>query len=187
MSSFFPWLDKIFEYIWQFVPKPYLVIWTHRAVRYRRGGKPVLVMPGVRWYWPLTTLVKVINITWRAEEFKSKSIMTKDGITVACGYTMVYRVKNPVRADSSVDDYQQTIGEIGEAYLRPIIGGHTFDELKEMNSRTSDELGSLDLALMRNLPKDVRKYGIQVSYCRVHTIARARNLFITHEGDIMTG
>ena len=173
MGGAFEWLNKIFEYLWIFVPRPYLIISTHRAVRYRRGRKPVLVMPGVRWYWPLTTMVKVINITLRAEEFKSRVYTTKDAKSVALAYTMVYRVSNPVKADSSCDNYEQTIGELGESVLLPIVASNTLQELLDELAKDLEECG-LNATFTATARKMARRFGVRVMYCRVHTFASTR-------------
>lgn len=78
MESAFAWLNKLFDYLWQFVPRLYLVIWTCRSVKYRRGKMPFLEKPGVHWYWPVTTMVKIINIMVRAQEFLPTAYTTRD-------------------------------------------------------------------------------------------------------------
>lgn len=180
MGGAFEWLNRIFEYLWAFVPRPYLVVSTHRAVRYRRGRKPVLVMPGLRWYWPLTTLVKVINITLRAQEFRSHVYTTKDGKSIAVAYTMVYLVSNPVKADSSCDNYEQTLGEIGESILSPVIASSTLQELLDQLADDTEECG-FNATVTTVARKMAKRFGVRVTYCRVHTFAATRVIKLLQE------
>ncbi|OGN05929.1 MAG: hypothetical protein A2746_02415 [Candidatus Yanofskybacteria bacterium RIFCSPHIGHO2_01_FULL_44_22] len=170
MDGAFEWLNKIFQYFWQFVPRPYLITWVNRGVRYRRGKPPILVKPGVRWYWPLTTEVKVINVTLQAQEFHATVYTTRDGKSFSLGYTLVFTVSDPVIADSSTDNYVQTIGELAESILSPIVASHTFLELLEMIAK-SPRRGSLDAILSRKTRTAMKTYGINVTYCRVNTFS----------------
>lgn len=173
MENAFEWLNKIFQYIWQFVPKPYLVIWTQRGVRYRRGNKPVLVKPGFRWYWPLTTQVRIHDVVLQAEEFHPTVYTTRDGKAFAIGYSMVFTLEDPVLADSATDNFLQTIGELAESVLSPIVASHTFAEILSMISK-SPKRGSLDAMLSRKARKMCLPFGVRVSYCRCHTFAPTR-------------
>lgn len=181
MEGAFAWLDRLFSYLGQFVPRPYLVSWTHRGVRYRRGGKPVLVEPGFRWYWPLTTSVTTINITLAADEFQAHVYTTKDGKPVVLAFTMVYWVHDPVLAHSTCDDYRQTIGELGESVLSPIVASQTFQQLLDGLALDKDRKG-LNALFTKAARIMVRQFGIKVKYCRVHTFAGSRVLKLFQEG-----
>lgn len=175
MENAFAWLNKIFEYLGQFVPRPYLIISTHRAVRYRRGKAPVLVNPGLRWYFPLTTMVKVINVMLRADEFRPHAYTTRDGKSVVLAYTMVYWVEDPVLADSSCDDYLQTIGELGEAVLSPVVASRTFQELLDELAKDRNHEG-LNATFTSEAQQVISEFGVTVKYCRVHTFSMVRVL-----------
>jgi regulator of protease activity HflC (stomatin/prohibitin superfamily) len=180
MEHAFQFLDKLFEYVWQFVPRPYLVIWTHRAVRFRRGKEAVLIGPGVRWYWPLTTFVRVINVTLEADEFKPHVYTTKDAKSVSVAYTMVYWVHDPVRAATSSDNYEQTIAELGESVLSPIVATKTFQELLEMLGKDAHHHG-LNALFTKKARVMCKQFGVRVKYCRVHTFSIARVIKLFQE------
>lgn len=170
MNGALEWLNKIFEYLGHFIPRLYLVTWVNRGVRYRRNKPPVLVQPGVRWYWPLTTEVKIINITLQAQEFNPTVYTTRDGKSFSLGFTLMFNVNDPVMADSSTDNYAQTIGELAESILSPVVASHTFSELLEMIAK-SPRQGSLDAILSRKSRILMKKFGVNVSYCRVNTFS----------------
>ena len=118
----------------------------------------------------MTTSVKVINITDRAEEFVPTELVTKDGKSICIGYSMVYRVSNPVLADSKVDDYEQTMGELAETVLTPFVLAHTYREiLHALADQTTEH--SLNRMITMAITVILKPYGIKVRWARVRTAA----------------
>ena len=49
MEAVFGWLGQLISYLSSWIPRPFLVNVTQRAVRFRRGNEPALLEPGLHW------------------------------------------------------------------------------------------------------------------------------------------
>jgi regulator of protease activity HflC (stomatin/prohibitin superfamily) len=167
MENAFAWLNAIFQYFGQFVPQFFLVKWTERGVRYRRGNFPKEILPGLHWFWPLTTHVEKAEIVWRWDEFNATTLTTLDGKPLSIGYTMSWRIADIVKAHTETDANFQTLGEMAELPLAQIVHTKTYDQLRAMLSLPLGKRNSLDGLLTRRVRREVKRFGVEVGYCRV--------------------
>jgi regulator of protease activity HflC (stomatin/prohibitin superfamily) len=182
VESAFAWLNAIFNYFGQFVPKFYHVKWTERAVRYRRGNFPTEVGPGVRWYFPLTSHVEKAEVVWSVQEFKPTTLTTRDNHTMSVGYTMMYRVTDIVTTHTSTDNFLNSLGELAELPLADIWHSHQRDELREMAAlKPGARRSELDRMLTRRARALCSFLGVRIKYCRVNFDANARVIKLLQE------
>lgn len=167
MENAFAWLNAIFSYFGQFVPQFFLVKWTERGVRYCRGKFPTEVLPGLHARWPVTTQVEVTEIVWRWDEFNATTLTTLDGKSLSIGYTMSWRITDIVKAHTETDAILQTIGEMAELPLAHIVHAKTYAQLRAMLAIPLGKRNSLDGLLTRRVRHEVKRFGVEVGYCRV--------------------
>lgn len=174
MENAFAWLNSIFQYFGQFVPKFFLVKWTEKAVKFVRGKPPKVVDPGLHVYWSLTTNVEKTEIVWRWDEFNATTLTTLDGHPFSIGYTMCWRIVDIIKAYTECDNIFDTIGEQAELPLAQIVHAHTRQQIREMMAIPLGKRGSLDGQLTRKVRREVKRFGVEVDYCRVHFDAPSR-------------
>lgn len=174
MENAFTWLNRIFDYLGQFVPKFLLVKCTQRAVKFVRGKPPKLIMPGLHIYWPLTTNVEKDEIVWRWDEFNPTTLTTLDRQPLSIGYTMCWRIVDMIRAYTECDILFDSLGEQAELPLAQIIHAKKYEEVRDMMAIPLGKRGSLDGLLTRKVRREVKRFGVEVDYCRVHFDAPSR-------------
>ena len=182
MENAFAWLNAIFQYFGKFVPQPFIVKWTERGVRYRRGQFPKEVKPGFHWYWPLTSHVEKAEVVWSPQEFKPTTLTTRDGKSLSVGYTMMYKITDIVATHTSTDNFLDSLGELAELPLADIVHSHTHEELREMMVlKPGQRRSKLNRELTTRARREVAWLGIYIKYCRVHFDAPTRVIKLLQE------
>jgi len=182
MENAFAWLNAIFQYLGRFIPQFFLVKWTDRGVRYRRGKFPVEVAPGLRWYWPLTTHVEMAEVVWSVQEFTPTVLTTKDGKSISIGYSMLYRIVDVVKTHTSTDNFMESLGELAELPLADIVHSHTAEELRSMMElKPGARQSKLNRMLTKRARREVGWLGIEIKYCRIHLDAQTRVIKLLQE------
>lgn len=182
MENAFAWLNAIFQYFGQFIPQFFLVNWTERGVRYRRGKFPTEIKPGLHWYWPLTTHVEKTEVVWSLQEFNPTTLTTKDGYSLSIGYTMMYRIVDVVTTHTSTDNFIDSLAELAELPLADIVHAHTKDQLRELAARKRGaQRSELDRALTLRARRECAFLGVEIKYCRIHFDAMTRVLKLLQE------
>lgn len=173
----FALLADFLKGITAWLPRPFLVNVTQRAVRFRRGQDAALVEPGFRWYTPLFSSVEVYSILQDATEFDPVVLPTSDNKPLAVGFVILWHLEpeDVVTAATSVDDLEAIVGEVGESLLPPLILAHTAAELAK---RIRGDRGAI--TINKKLTEDAQTllepYGVTVDSARINTLAPARTI-----------
>lgn len=177
-----PGLDAIFQVLGELVrlllswlPRPYLVNVTERAVLFRRGRPPILKGPGFRWHTPLFSTYEVYSVLKDAAEFDPVVLPTRDGKPVAIGFVIVWHIEpgDVVTAATTTDDLEAIIGELGESLLPPLVLGFGYDELLE-RVRGARGMTTINASLTVESQELLSEYGVTVDSARVNFLASVR-------------
>ena len=80
MTGAFGWLNSLLTTFGKLFPRLVLVRATHRGVLFRWSGAFIVLEPGLRWYWPVTTDIRLVLIVTRAWDINP--------VTVEHGFTL---------------------------------------------------------------------------------------------------
>jgi regulator of protease activity HflC (stomatin/prohibitin superfamily) len=172
MSSLFQWFESIINWFGLFIPRRVIVRKTDRLIKFKWNGDVTEEMPGVRFYWPITTEVEEITVVRQPLNIKPFSLVTKDNIPVVVDATIVYKIIDPVQFISENWDSHTAISEAVSASLRNLLSKKTFKEIQESED-IEDELTQI-------AQEDTEDFGVEIYYCRLQNFTYCIPISLSH-------
>ncbi len=170
MEGAFTWLNQMIEALGRFIPRIIIVRATHGGVRWRRGNIVKPLAPGLHWYWPITTEIEVIVTARQTLAIPDQVLTTRDGKKVTVKTLVVYRIPDVVRAIGQQNwDIDCTITDLTQAAVVCVIATHSYDEIV-VGIRDD----SLTKTLTVGVRKELRKFGVHISRCRLVDFAECK-------------
>ena len=136
----------------------------------------IKVEPG-EWYWivPWIMEYEVCKTKLQIKDIRAQSVWTKDGVDVTVGTSTRYYVRDSMKAQLEVLDYDQSLQNAILGIVCNYVRKHTLEELK---------LG-VDV-LQEELTKSVREasdgWGLKIQDISITDIGRAKNLRVLLSG-----
>jgi regulator of protease activity HflC (stomatin/prohibitin superfamily) len=111
-----------------------------RGVVFRLGRIIPVKGPGLVIIWPI--IDKLIRVSLRTVTFDvpSQDIITRDNITVKVNAVVYFRVIDPIRAITAVEDFFYATSQIAQTTLRSILGQSQLDDLLTKRDELNAEL-----------------------------------------------
>ena len=134
-----------------------------RGVVFRLGRLIPIKGPGLIIIWPV--IDKLIKVDLRTVTFDvpSQDIITQDNISVKVNAVVYFRVIDPTRAITAVEDFHYATSQISQTTLRSVLGQSSLDEL--LSKR--DELNS---QLQKIIDEQTEPWGIKVTAVEVKNV-----------------
>ena len=87
--------------------------------------------PGVHLFWNLgrTVAVKLIDTRWKVHDVTGQEVLTADRVTIRVNIAANYRVTDPVKAASTVDDFGEALHRALQFAFRKTLGARTLDQM----------------------------------------------------------
>lgn len=158
LNSALGWIGQLVEWFGRFVPRWHLVAATERAVKFLPGGKTKEVGPGIRWFWPVTTVMQVIPVVRQVQSVRPQTLLTADGKSVFVSGVVVFRINDLHKFMVKNYETRDNIDEIASAAIRKVIISLSFEAIQ--NGR-----GTLDRDLRAEARRALRSYGVLVESC----------------------
>lgn len=173
----FNWLSELIEWIALFFPRMVIIRTTHRAVKFVRGKKLVLVEPGLCVYWPLTTDLFPIPTVRQTLNLPTQRLVTRDGKRTICSAVVVFNITDPIQAVGRSWDYEETIRDISMCAVATILTDTPYEELVK-------GVGSgLRVHLTDACQRGLQKFGIRIQNCMLTDFCPA-NVIALSNSDI---
>ena len=111
-----------------------------RGVVFRLGRIIPVKGPGLVIIWPI--IDKLVRVSLRIVTFDvpAQDVITKDNITVKVNAVVYFRVMDPVKAITEVEDYFYATSQIAQTTLRSILGQSQLDDLLTKRDELNTEL-----------------------------------------------
>jgi regulator of protease activity HflC (stomatin/prohibitin superfamily) len=134
-----------------------------RGVVFRLGRLIPIKGPGLIIIWPV--IDKLIKVDLRTVTFDvpSQDIITQDNISVKVNAVVYFRVIDPTKAITAVEDFHYATSQISQTTLRSVLGQSSLDEL--LSKR--DELNS---QLQKIIDEQTEPWGIKVTAVEVKNV-----------------
>lgn len=134
-----------------------------RGVVFRLGRIIPVKGPGLVIIWPI--IDKLVRVSLRTVTFDvpSQDVITKDNITVKVNAVVYFRVMDPIKAITDVEDYFYATSQIAQTTLRSILGQSQLDDL--LTKR--DELNA---ELQKVIDFQTEPWGIKVTTVEVKNV-----------------
>jgi regulator of protease activity HflC (stomatin/prohibitin superfamily) len=150
-------LDKLF--IW--LPRVLVIRATEGGVKwrgrlFRKGVKIIKMLPGIHWYWPLTTDYEVTVTARYPTDIGTMSVVTSDGRSVIVSGSVVSWVNDVEAALGERNwDVHATLKEMVQFYIATAIRSRTLDEFLEEWETITTEITDSSKA-------EMKKFGVHV-------------------------
>lgn len=178
MSIGLDWLNDVAEWLGNLIPRWALLQIDEGGVKYLPGGRVKVLLPGIYWWWPVTTNVVTIDIRRQTLTFGQR-LTTKDDVTVQCNTVIVFTVDDVVKAIVDTTDFEDTIGEVAQKLtMKPVMSREfraVCDDIADNNEMRNE--------VTRGAKKLLSDYGVNVLDGYVCDFTRTR--VFSHEGDGM--
>jgi regulator of protease activity HflC (stomatin/prohibitin superfamily) len=113
--------------------------------------------PGVHLFWNLgrNVAVKLVDTRWKVSEVNGQEVLTADRVTIRVNIAANYRVTDPVKAASTVDDFAEALHRALQFAFRRTLGVRTLDQMLA-------EKVSVDAEAADKVRAEMAEIGIEV-------------------------
>ncbi|MBI4844281.1 MAG: slipin family protein [Nitrospirae bacterium] len=134
-----------------------------RAVIFRLGRLIPIKGPGLIILWPV--LDKFVKVDLRIVTFDvpAQDIITKDNISVKVNAVVYFRVIDPSKAVTAVEDFHYATSQISQTTLRSVLGQSQLDDLLAKRDELNAELQKI-------IDEQTEPWGIKVSAVEVKNV-----------------
>jgi regulator of protease activity HflC (stomatin/prohibitin superfamily) len=135
----------------------------HAGLLFRNGRHEATLGPGLYALWKgvARARVAVVELREQVADVAGQEIMTADKVTLRLNAVVTFKVADPLRAVSAVDDYRQALYREAQLALRAVVGARTLDALLGEKDAVARELGASLQSRVAELGLAVVSLGIR--------------------------
>jgi len=111
-----------------------------RGVVFRLGRVIPVRGPGLVIIWPIIDKLVRVSLRVVAMDVPSQDVITKDNISVKVNAVIYFRVIDPIKAITEVEDFLYATSMIAQTTLRSILGQSQLDDLLINREQVNAEL-----------------------------------------------
>ncbi len=111
-----------------------------RGVVFRLGRVIPVKGPGLVIIWPIIDKLVRVSLRIVTMDVPAQDIITKDNITVKVNAVVYFRVMDPIKAVTEVEDFYFATSQIAQTTLRSILGQSQLDDLLINREQVNAEL-----------------------------------------------
>ncbi len=111
-----------------------------RGVVFRLGRVIPVKGPGLVIIWPIIDKLVRVSLRIVAMDVPAQDIITKDNISVKVNAVVYFRVIDPIKAVTEVEDFYYATSQIAQTTLRSILGQSQLDDLLTKREEVNTEL-----------------------------------------------
>lgn len=100
-----------------------------RGVIFRLGRLVGAKGPGLIILIPMIDRMEKVSLRTVAMDIPSQDVITKDNVSVKVNAVLYFRVMDPSKAITEVEDYLYATSQLAQTTLRSVLGGHELDEM----------------------------------------------------------
>jgi regulator of protease activity HflC (stomatin/prohibitin superfamily) len=134
-----------------------------RGVVFRLGRIIPVKGPGLVIIWPIIDKLVRVSLRIVTMDVPSQDIITKDNITVKVNAVVYFRVMDPIKAITAIEDFYFATSQIAQTTLRSILGQSQLDDL--LTNREE-----LNAELQKVIDFQTEPWGIKVTAVEVKNV-----------------
>jgi regulator of protease activity HflC (stomatin/prohibitin superfamily) len=138
--SFFGFLIVIFLIIYFLSSAIKILREYERGVVFRLGRVIPVKGPGLIIIWPIIDRLVKVSLRIVAMDVPAQDVITKDNISVKVNAVVYFRVIEPIKAITEVEDFLYATSMIAQTTLRSILGQSQLDDLLTNREQVNAEL-----------------------------------------------
>ncbi len=134
-----------------------------RGVIFRLGRLIPIKGPGLVIIWPIIDKIVRVDLRTVAFDVPAQDIITKDNISVKVNAVIYFRVIDPSKAITAVEDFHYATSQISQTTLRSVLGQSSLDELLSKRDEVNAELQKI-------IDEQTEPWGIKVTTVEVKNV-----------------
>lgn len=134
-----------------------------RGVVFRLGRVIPVKGPGMVIIWPIIDKLVRVSLRTVTMDVPSQDVITRDNITVKVNAVVYFRVVDPIRAITDVEDFYYATSQIAQTSLRSILGQGQLDDLLSKREE-------LNVDLQKVIDTQTEPWGIKVTAVEVKNV-----------------
>jgi regulator of protease activity HflC (stomatin/prohibitin superfamily) len=134
-----------------------------RGVVFRLGRLIPIKGPGLIIIWPIIDKLVKVDLRTVTFDVPAQDIITKDNISVKVNAVVYFRVIDPTKAITAVEDFHYATSQISQTTLRSVLGQSSLDELLAKRDELNAELQKI-------IDEQTEPWGIKVSTVEVKNV-----------------
>jgi regulator of protease activity HflC (stomatin/prohibitin superfamily) len=111
-----------------------------RGVVFRLGRVIPVKGPGLVIIWPIIDKLVRVSLRTVTMDVPAQDIITKDNISVKVNAVVYFRVMDPIKAITEIEDFYFATSQIAQTTLRSILGQSQLDDLLTNREQLNAEL-----------------------------------------------
>ncbi len=135
----------------------------HAGLLFRNGRHEATLGPGLYALWKgvARARIAVVELREQVADVAGQEIMTADKVTLRLNAVVTFKVADPLRAVSAVDDYRQALYREAQLALRAIVGARTLEALLGEKEAVARELDGALRTRVAELGLEVVSLGVR--------------------------
>jgi regulator of protease activity HflC (stomatin/prohibitin superfamily) len=134
-----------------------------RGVVFRLGRLIPIKGPGLVIIWPVIDKLVKVDLRTVTFDVPAQDIITKDNISVKVNAVVYFRVIDPAKAITAVEDFHYATSQISQTTLRSVLGQSSLDELLAKRDELNAELQKI-------IDDQTEPWGIKVTVVEVKNV-----------------
>ncbi len=134
-----------------------------RGVVFRLGRLVPIKGPGLVIIWPVIDKLVKVDLRTVTFDVPAQDIITKDNISVKVNAVVYFRVIDPSKAITAVEDFHYATSQISQTTLRSVLGQSSLDELLAKRDELNAELQKI-------IDEQTEPWGVKVSTVEVKNV-----------------
>jgi regulator of protease activity HflC (stomatin/prohibitin superfamily) len=134
-----------------------------RGVVFRLGRVIPVKGPGLIIIWPIIDKLVKVSLRTVTMDVPPQDIITRDNVTVKVNAVVYFRVMDPVKAITTVEDFYFATSQMAQTTLRNVTGQSQLDELLSKREEVNAQLQKI-------IDFQTEPWGIKVSTVEVKNV-----------------
>lgn len=131
-----------------------------RGVVFRLGRLVGSKGPGLIMLIPFIDRMETVSLRTIAMDIPSQDVITKDNVSVKVNAVLYFRVLDPAKAITEVEDYYYATSQLAQTTLRSVLGGAELDEMLSEREKINNSLAEI-------IDRHSDPWGIKVSLVEI--------------------
>jgi regulator of protease activity HflC (stomatin/prohibitin superfamily) len=125
--------------------------------------------PGLFYIIPILEYVRFVDTRTSVINIPRQKVITRDNVPADIDGALFFRVANPARAITVIEDFRFAIAQYAQAALRDVVGGLTLDELLSERERIQTQI-------VRNIEVQIQEWGLHVDSVQLQDLELPEDL-----------
>ncbi|MBI5198399.1 MAG: slipin family protein [Nitrospirae bacterium] len=134
-----------------------------RGVVFRLGRVIPVKGPGLVIIWPIIDKLVRVSLRIVAFDVPPQDVITRDNISVKVNAVVYFRVIDPVKAITAVEDFYYATSQISQTSLRSVLGQSQLDDLLAKREDINAELQKV-------IDQQTEPWGVKVTAVEVKNV-----------------